>query len=225
MPKSKGINRPRWRPSEADREYVRARFSTTRTQELADHLGVQYHQVAKLASALGLFKDPAFLNGPLGGRTDGVRGMGTRFQKGQVPWTKGRRMPAGWNEATRFKPGQRSHNYKPIGSLRIAGGYLQRKVDDSGYSPRDWTTVHRLVWEAAHGAIPAKHVVVFKPGQKTTELELITPDRLECITRTELAKRNGPIGKHPEMARVYQLKGAITRQLNRIKQQHQEATA
>jgi hypothetical protein len=65
--------------------------------------------------------------------------------------------------------------------------------------------------------------------QRATVLELITPDAVEAITRGENARgenarRNHPKNKSPELARLYQLKGAITRQVNRINKEA-ESTA
>lgn len=211
MTASRHINRPRWRPTPEQDEVLRREFATTKTADLAARLGVVYHQVSKRATALGLRKDEAFLNGA-GGRLDGVRGMGTRFQPGHVPWTKGRRMP-GHGGATKFQPGHLPANHKPIGSLRIeSGGYLQRKVSETGYPPRDWVAVHRLVWIEANGPVPDGHVVVFRPGRRTTELAAITLDAVELVTRAELLERNR---LPPELRRVAQLRGAITRQINR----------
>jgi hypothetical protein len=88
---------------------------------------------------------------------------------------------------------------------------------------RRWKAVHRLVWEAANGPIPAGHIVVFKPGTKTVAEAEITADKLECITRTENLRRNHPRNKSPELGRLVQLKGAITRQVNRIAREHAES--
>jgi hypothetical protein len=79
-----------------------------------------------------------------------------------------------------------------------------------------WHPVHRLVWEAAHGPVPKGSICVFKPGRRTTVLEEITLDRIEIITRAQNAARNHPRARSPELARLVQLKGAITRQVNRI---------
>jgi hypothetical protein len=56
-------------------------------------------------------------------------------------------------------------------------------------------------------------------GMFSNLLEHITVDRLECISQAENGRRNAPTVKHPEVARLIQLKGAITRQVNRITQQ------
>ena len=109
MTKSRNLIRTKWKPTDEQTAMVRARFATTRTADLAADLGVEPHQVSKLASKLGLVKDEAWLNGPSGGRTDGSKGLGTRFQPGLVPWSKGKRLPGHGAPQTWFKP---SHSPK-----------------------------------------------------------------------------------------------------------------
>lgn len=125
-------------------------------------------------------------------------------------------------EHCRLKPGHVSHRHKPIGSERISCGYLQRKVHDTGYAPKDWVNVHRIVWEQAKGPIPGGHVICFLPGRKATEKHLITIDALELVSRIELAKRNHPLSKSPEFNEMVQLKSAIIRQVNRITREAKE---
>lgn len=147
-----------------------------------------------------------------------------RFHKGHTSWNKGMK---GWNSGgrsaeTRFKPGQLPHTWKPIGTYRVnADGYLDRKVSDTGYPPRDWVAVHRLVWAEAHGPIPAGHSVTFKPGRRTTELERITPDALELVSRQELMRRNSVHSRlPPELARLVQLRGALIRKIRNREGRH-----
>lgn len=225
--------RMKWTPGQID--LVRRNFADSRTQDIADALGRSYTSVAQLAAKLGLRKSAEFLAGEASGRVQ--RGklhpsmVATQFKKGQPSWSKGLKGVVGVQEAcraTQFKPGRPAHesrNYVPIGSHRVSkDGYLERKVtDDPAIVPaRRWTAVHRLVWEAANGPIPAGHIVRFRAGMKTAVLEEVTPDRLECITRGEHAKRNHPRSHSPELARLVQLKGAITRQVNRISREAQE---
>ena len=129
---------------------------------------------------------------------------------------------------TQFKKGSMSgaaqHNYVPIGSYRLSkDGYLEQKTNDDHPVPaRRWVAVHRLVWEAANGPIPEGHVVGFLPGRRSNVLEKITLDALELISRGELARRNHPRSRDPDLAKLVQLKGAITRQVNRIAREAQE---
>lgn len=203
--------------------------------DMAEVLKRTTSSVFQRAKKLGLEKSPEFLASDRSGRVQrgkqNPRMVATQFKKGQQSWNKGLKGVVGVQEAcraTQFKKGRPAHearNYVPLGSLRIcADGYLERKVtDDPAIVPaRRWVAVHRLVWEAERGPIPAGHIVCFLPGKKTTVLEEVTVDRLECITRAENARRNHPRSRSPELAKLVQLKGAITRQVNRIAREAQE---
>jgi hypothetical protein len=155
--------------------------------------------------------------------------VATQFQPGAVPWNKGVPGSTGHHEntrATQFKARrpEDARNYLPIGSLRVTrDGLLERKMTDNReiVPARRWAAVHRLVWEAANGPVPEGHIIVFRPGQRTTQEAEITIGRLECISRAENARRNHPARKSPELAKLVQLKGAITRQVNRIAKESQ----
>lgn len=198
------------------------------TVDLAALLGRPVGQVYQTAARIGLKKSAAFSASVLSGRIQ--RGkqhpsmVASQFRPGSKPWNTGLHYVAGGRSAeTRFKKGCMSgaaqHNYVPIGSQRISkDGYLERKITDDPtlYPARRWVAVHRLVWQAAHGPIPRGHVVTFRAGKRTAVEAEITVDRLECISRGELAKRNHPNSYSHELAKLVQLKGAITRQVNRI---------
>ena len=127
------------------------------------------------ANKLGLRKSAAFFARDLGGRMlkGGRMSVATQFQPGATPWNKGQHYQAlGRSIDTQFKPGARPHTWRPVGSLRVnADGYLQRKLTDTRYPPRDWVAVHRTVWEAAHGPVPGQHVVVFKRTGQPINME------------------------------------------------------
>lgn len=209
------------------------------TSDVAMLLECKPSRVSAKAHALGLSKSPEYKASAKSGRIQ--RGqqhpkmVATRFQVGAVPWNKGVKGSTGGHPNSirqQFKRGEMSgaaqRNYLPIGSLRVSkDGYLERKMtDDPNLAPsRRWTAVHRLVWQAQMGPIPRGHVICFRPGQKTAVEAEITTERLECVSRATLAKRNHPRNKSPELARLVQLKGAITRQVNRIAREHDEMKA
>ncbi|MEG7227362.1 HNH endonuclease signature motif containing protein, partial [Pseudomonas aeruginosa] len=101
-----------------------------------------------------------------------------------------------WGSATRFKKGQKPHTWLPVGSTRIsADGYLQRKISDTGYPPRDWKGIHILLWEEHFGPIPTGHCVCFKDNNKQN----VVIDNLELITRAERMRRNSIHRYPPEL--------------------------
>ena len=222
--------------TEADKERLRRLYPDATGQSVADSLGRPLRSVYTMAAALGLRKSEAFNTSDLSRRIQRGRQhpsmVASQIQTGAVPWNKGVKGSTGLHpncKATQFKKGAMSgaaqHNYVPIGSLRVSkDGYLERKVtDDPALVPaRRWVVEHRLVWQAANGPIPRGHIVVWRPGMKSTALRDITADRLECITRAENARRNHPNSHNPELAKLVQLKGAITRQVNRITREAQE---
>jgi len=134
------------------------------------------------------------------------------FEKGQQPWNKGIPFSPPGSEKGRFKPGQKPHTWQPIGSEReTKEGYLQRKMTDTGYPPHDWVEVQRIEWEKHFGPIPDGHVVLFRDGDKRN----FEPANLELISRAENMNRNSYHRYGPEIAQLYQLKGALSRKMNR----------
>lgn len=66
-----------------------------------------------------------------------------------------------------------------------------------------------MLWEAAHGPVPAGHALAFVNGDKTD----IRLDNLECISRRELMARNTVHNYPPELRQIIRLKGAITKRI------------
>lgn len=157
------------------------------------------------------------------------RVQASQFAKGLVPWNKGKPGTCGTHpncRATQFQPGQAPKNTTlPLGSYRInRDGHLQQKVSEaSGNNSKRWRNVAELVWCAAHGPLPEKHIVVFRPGKATAVLDQITLDRVECISLAENMRRNSWRARYPELAGLVQLKGAVTRKVNNINRKAREA--
>lgn len=226
MTKSRNINRPRQPWTEVELELLRRNYADSLTADIATALGRQASGVYQMARKLGLEKSAAFIAETARQRTldPNHGGRKHQFAKGQEAWNRGLKGVVGVQEAcraTQFKKGrppEESSNYRPIGSLRVTrDGILERKVsDDPSIVPaRRWVAVARLVWEAANGPIPAGHLVRFKHGMATTEADEITVDRLECVSRAEHMKTHTYHQYGPEIASVVQLRGAISRQINK----------
>lgn len=198
-------------------------YAGTLTADLARMLGRTTKQVSCKAHKLGLRKTREFIVETARARTQqfGHGGAAYRFRAGLVPWNKGRPFDAGGRSVdTRFRAGNRPQTWVPIGSRRVnSDGVLDRKITDTGYAPRDWRAVHRMVWEAAHGDVPPGHVVVFRPGRRTTVEADITLDAVELVSRAELMRRNSVHRLPREVAQAVQLIGAVNRQINERKAQ------
>jgi hypothetical protein len=200
-----------WTPTE-DRTLI-DNYGTLTNQAIAALLGRTVSAIKNRAGKLGL-------NKPIGFANSG------RFQPGITPWNKGQHYaPGGRCAETQFKPGVRSgvavKLYQPIGAERLSkDGYLQRKINDDMPLQRRWRGVHILLWEAVNGPLPKGHALVFKDGNKRN----ITLDNIDLITRADLMRRNSLHQYGKEIAAVVQLRGAITRQINRkekANEQHQ----
>lgn len=227
------MKRTPWTPESLD--MLRALYADNSGAAVAKALGRRIGPVYQMAARLGLRKSAEYLASDNSGRIargrQDPRMIASQIKPGNVPWNKGVPGSTGLHpnsRATHFKAGrapQEARNYKPIGTLRVnKDGHLERKMsDDTSIAPAlRWSPVYRQVWEAANGPIPADNIIVFKRGQKTSVLEEITVGRLECITRAQNAQRNHPRTQSPELGKLIQLKGAITRQVNRITRESRE---
>lgn len=213
--------RAKWTPDML--QYLTQHYPDDLTADVAKVLGLRVQQVHRKAAAMLLRKSDAFMASESSGRGNVAKSLGGRFTAGFEPWNKGLHYEAGGRSPqTRFRPGNKPHTTLPVGSYRITQGKgyptLEVKTsEDPGPNHKRWTPVHRLVWEQANGPVPAGHIVIFKtPELRTTVLEEITLDRLMLVSRAENANRNHWRTRHPELGNLFQLKGAITRQVNKI---------
>lgn len=227
MTKSRGIRPPYQFWTAEQTEQLARLYPDMTTAELARQLGISERRINNKAQELGLKKSAAHLASPAAGRLrrGDNRGKATRFQKGHTTWNKGLTGLQIGGEATQFKPGtlngRAAQLCQPLGTHRITkDGTLQRKISTAHCNnSQRWRSVHELVWIAAHGPVPAGHIVVFRPGMKTADPAAITLDKVECISFAENMRRNTVHNRYPkEIALVAQLRGAITRQINRRKE-------
>ena len=201
-------------------EFLRQHYADALTVHLAQVLGTSVKRVLAKANAMGLRKSVELIAATAAERTrlPGHGGQAHQFKKGLVPWNKGTHFKAGGRSAeTRFKPGARPHTWVPVGTFRVTpDGCLEKKFSDDAGPPRArWRNYALMVWEAEHGPVEKGCVVVFKPGMKTTDPALVTLDRLECINRQQLMQRNSyHTNLPPELARVVQLRGVLSRAIN-----------
>lgn len=110
-------------------------------------------------------------------------GLTGHFQKGHVPFNKGRKFPNMAPNSGQFKKGNRPSNYAPIGTIRYTtDGYPRIKVGE----PNKWEYLHRQEWERHHGPIPKGYSVVFLDGDQTNW----NISNLACLSRNEIVRMN-----------------------------------
>jgi hypothetical protein len=211
-----GLTRGRfWKPAEL--RMLRERYPHEATKAIASDLAWTVGAVHRKANDLGLRKTAAFKAGPNAGRwnPEHPSSKAHRFPKGHVPANKGTKRPGfspGRMSQTQFKKGQKNHNWLPVGSTRInADGYLDRKIADTGYPPRDWKAVHILLWEEHLGPVPPRHCICFKNRDKTD----IRIDNLACISRAERMRRNTIHNLPPVLKSAIYALGGLRRSINR----------
>jgi len=202
-----------WTPDEA--ALLARIYPDTSTADVAERLGFTVAQIRRKAYALGVHKTPEFLRAKLAdaGRKSVESCRHKQFKQGHIPWNKGKSHPAsGRAVETQFKIGSRPPGWRPIGAERVTKeGYLQRKMTDTGESWRDYVPVHHIVWFDAGREIPPGHALIFRDGDKRN----FALENLELITRAELMNRNSYHNYGPEIAGLIQLRGVISRKLNR----------
>jgi hypothetical protein len=150
---------------------------------------------------MGLQKTPDTLR-RINIERDKTGSVATRSGPGFVPWNKGKR------DEYRLSHGA------PLGTLRKKMGYWQRKVSMDGPWMTRWQWVHVLMWESAHGAVPDGYLVTFKNGDGDD----IALDNLVLLSKADNLARQSAHTFGPELFRLMQLRGAITRQLNKRKE-------
>ena len=128
----------------------------------------------------------------------------TYFRTGHTPWNKGLKGAYASNSLTKFKKGNKPHNYRSIGSERINfDGYVEIKVAD----PRKWKLKHRIIWEEAHGKIPKDHIILFADQNKLN----VSLDNLMLVSKREvlIMNRRKLIFDDPELTKVGKLNANV----------------
>lgn len=209
-----------WSAEEDDA--LRRAYPNMPTQPLAVQLRRSLASTYQRAGTLGLKKSAAYLASPEACqlRRGDNRGGRTRFKPGHVPANKGLRRP-GWAPGrmrdTQYKHGQRNGRaaqlYMPIGSTRLIGGYLYRKVSDRPNVPHtvNWKLESLLIWRQAGRRLRRGQVLIFK-NKNALDVRL---ENLERITRRQLMARNSVHNLPLPLARAVQLLGALNRQIRR----------
>jgi hypothetical protein len=127
--------------------------------------------------------------GTLCKRYDIANGLCTTFQKGHVPFYKGKKgQYAPGCEVSWFKKGHMPENTMPLGSERLSkDGYIEVKYSNDGGPPnKRWKGKHRIIWERENGPISKGCAIIFLDGNKRN----FKLNNLRMVSRGELAVLN-----------------------------------
>lgn len=219
MTKSRGLITKKRSWTDEDKRMVQLLYPCTKTEALAKLFNCTKCQMYNIAFKLEIGKSQWFKDSPMSQklRSDNSAGAPYRFKKGQIPPNKGKKITAHPNSIkTQFKKGSKSPNYRPVGTVRVVeDGYVEVKMAEG---PRQWKSMHRLVWERLNGPIPHGCIVSFIDGNKAN----CEVTNLRILTLAENAVRNNPSKYGMEIKQLYQLKGAISRQINKRKKQDEQ---
>lgn len=212
-----------WIPKEI--RALKRMYPHIRSEDVGLILGRSKVAVFGMANKLGLKKSPAFIRSPLGNgfAAHQPQAVAHRFQKGHVPANKGLRRP-GWHTGrmreTQFKKGHSPANWDPdfyvIGALRVnSDGYIDMRVS---FEPgaRGWRGLHLILWEDAHGRVPAGHCLRFKDGDSLN----VCLENLELINRGQNMRRNSIHNLPKSLKDTIQLLGQLKR---RIREKHRRS--
>lgn len=213
MTKSRNLIRKRKQWTPAEDALLLALYPCTRTGTIAKLFDCKSHQVSKRAKTVGVKKSQWFKRNSImsGAFIDDNVGKAYRFQKGHVSHNKGKKCPSHPNsQKTQFKAGHKPVSWLPPGSTRIDSkdGYILIKM---GEGTLKWRPLHRIIYQRMHGKVPAGDLVTFVDGNKLN---------ISIINLTTISKKqhciNNSIQRYPtEIKQLYQIKGQITRQINK----------
>lgn len=199
-------------------QYLHANYADNFTEDVAKALNKSVKSVYAKAYSLDIRKSKSHHDKVMEKTSIRIREGAKihRYAKGHQPANKGKKMPAETYAKvapTMFSKGNKPHNFRPVGSERLTkDGYLERKIAD----PKTWRAVHILVWEAAHGPVPAKHKVIFKDNNKLNN-ELTN---LECVSYADLMRRNSIVRYPADLRFAMKTLKKLKKQINNGKEQN-----
>ncbi|MEQ6355939.1 HNH endonuclease signature motif containing protein [Lysinibacillus sp. M3] len=195
--------------SKEEIEYLREHYVSHNRQELLEMFNDHFN----LAITPNQLKGALTRNSIRSGRSG-------HYEKGSTPVNKGKKFPGQINK-TSFKKGDRSKNYKPVGTERVdCDGYVLIKVSDTGSWHERWRHKHKVIWEKENGPIPKGHCLLFLDSDKQN----ISLDNLQLITQAQLVRlnQNRLIFDNPEFTKTGIVIASIYNEIGKRKKKNED---
>lgn len=174
-------------------DYLMQHYPDDTGPEIASAIGRAVRSVYHKAHSLKLEKSEEFKRSHKSRLFTGIEGINYRFQKGNVPWSKGTKGIITGGIATQFKKGNLPKNTKYDGCITTRKSNHGKLYKWIRVSKGKWIMLHVKIWVDSHGDVPNGKIVVFKNGDTMD----IRAENLELISLAENMRRN-TIQKYPE---------------------------
>lgn len=197
-------------------------YPSSTTESVANKMNLSVCSVYSKAFSLGLHKSNEYLNSPDAGRLQkgDLRGLKSRFTNGHTPANKGKKMADDVYEKvsrTMFKKGSIPATTKYFGKP-----YLHTRMRDNGQVERTWyiqVNQQRLTYLTYLCKQHSIDMTGKKPRLKNEYdfSKVPTMNDINIISNAENLELN-TVQRFPEELRnLIQIKGALNRQLNKLK--------
>lgn len=201
--------------TEKEIEIIKCLYPDQTTRYIADMLGRSERSVFAKASSMGLRKSTEHIQHINRDNSNNLMksGKAYRFQKGHTPANKGKKMSPETYErcrGTMFRKGHKPKQTKYDGAESVRTDKNGRRYIYVRIAEGKWIPKHIQIWTKAKGAVPDGHNIIFRDGN-TLNCVL---DNLECISDSELMKRNTIHNLPVEVQELIHLKGQLTRTIN-----------
>jgi hypothetical protein len=193
--------------------------------EMRKRTGATKPAIYQRTKKLGVCRDPKWLleqNRRLG-KTLLVTGKSHRFEKGHKPWNTGVKGSSGLHPNSRKTQFKKGHDPQTT----LHDGAITRRQDSKGnvyyyirLARAKWIPYHRHLWIEENGPVPERHVIVFKDGFSSENLDDYKAENLECISLAENMRRNSYHNNYPpEIRRAIHATGVLNRMINKRKKE------
>ena len=193
------------------KQQIFERYENEASISIAETLNISISKVNYWGSKLGLKKSLSQIESTRWKKGDKI-GVFYRFPKGNIPANKGKKMHESVRELlkpTMFKPGNKPHNTKPIGTINVrkdknGNPYQYIKISDG-----NWMLLNRHIWEQHNGKIPEGFRIHHKDGNVMN----CVIENLEILSPEQAMKRNTIMRFPTELRETIKLNKKLIRKI------------